>query len=72
MTRTSRIRPGLAPCLFALAVVAAASPALAGAQERFRRTPPLPAAQPQELKLPPIERVTLPNGLSVATAFRPG
>jgi predicted Zn-dependent peptidase len=71
MTRTSRIHPGLALCLFALAA-GAASPALAGAQERFRRTPPLPAAQPQELKLPPLERVTLPNGLSVATAFRPG
>lgn len=72
MRSASRVRPGPALCLLALAVVAAASPPRAGAQERFRRTPPLPDAQPQELKLPPIERVSLPNGLSVATAYRPG
>ena len=41
-----------------------------GAQERFRRTPPL--AEPrQELKLAPIERLELANGLTIATAFRP-
>ena len=72
MRSISRVRPGPALCLLALAAVAAASPTFAGAQERFRRTPPLPDAQPQELKLPPIERAFLPNGLSVATVYRPG
>jgi predicted Zn-dependent peptidase len=43
----------------------------AGAQERFRRTPPLPDAQRLELKLPVVETVILPNGLTVATAERP-
>ena len=72
MRSASRVRSGPALCLFALAAVAAATPTFAGAQERFRRTPPLPDAQPQELKLPPIVRVSLPNGLSVATVYRPG
>jgi zinc protease len=59
------------------AVLAAALAALslslpAGAQERFRRTPPLPDAQRLELKLPPIETFPLPNGLTVVTARRPG
>jgi predicted Zn-dependent peptidase len=44
----------------------------AGAQERFRRTPPLPDAQRLELKLPAVETTVLPNGLTVATARRPG
>lgn len=44
----------------------------AGAQERFRRTPPLPDAQRLELKLPTVETLVLPNGLTVATARRPG
>jgi predicted Zn-dependent peptidase len=44
----------------------------AAAQERFRRTPPLPDAQRLELKLPSVETVVLPNGLTVATARRPG
>ncbi len=43
----------------------------AGAQERFRRTPPLPDAQRLELRLPAVETVVLPNGLTVATAERP-
>jgi predicted Zn-dependent peptidase len=43
----------------------------AGAQERFRRTPPLPDAQRLELKLPPVLTFALPNGLTVATARRP-
>jgi zinc protease len=71
MKGASRFRPGPAFCLLALAV-AAAFPTFAGAQERFRRTPPLPAAEPQELKLPPIERRSFPNGLTVATVYRPG
>ncbi len=71
MNRTSRVRPGRVLCLLVLAA-AAASPTSAGAQERFRRTPPLPAAQPQELRLPRIERVSLSNGLTVATAYRSG
>ena len=59
------------------AVLAAALAALflslpAAAQERFRRTPPLPDAQRMELKLPTIETFSLPNGLTVATARRPG
>ena len=59
------------------AVLAAALAALflslpAAAQERFRRTPPLPDAQRLELKLPPIETFSLPNGLTVATARRTG
>ncbi|MCX6573735.1 MAG: pitrilysin family protein [Candidatus Aminicenantes bacterium] len=44
----------------------------AGAQERFRRTPPLPDAQRLELKLPAVETTVLANGLTVATARRPG
>ena len=72
MKRASRLRSGPALCLLALSAVAAASPTFAGAQERFRRTPPLPAAQPQELRLPPIDRVSFSNGLSVATAYKSG
>jgi len=71
MNGTSCVRSGPALCLLVLAAFAA-SPTLAGAQERFRRTPPLPAAEPQVLRLPPIERLYLPNGLTVATAYRPG
>ncbi len=54
-----------------MAVIAALAPP-AGAQERFRRTPPLADAQPHELSLPAIERITLSNGLSVAVAYRAG
>jgi zinc protease len=54
----------------ALATLSLALPA--GAQERFRRTPPLPDVQRMELKLPRIETFSLPNGLTVATARRPG
>jgi zinc protease len=61
-----RVSVLLAAALFALAP---AGPA--GAQERFRRTPPLPDAQPQELKLPEVRTMVMPNGLSVATARRP-
>jgi zinc protease len=53
----------------ALALVLAAP---AAAQERFRRTPPLPDPQRLELKLPAVETTVLPNGLTVATARRPG
>ena len=57
------------------AVLAVALTALApgglGAQERFRRTPPLPDPEPMELRLPPIATVTMPNGLTVAVAARP-
>jgi zinc protease len=52
-----------------LAALIRATPA--GAQERFRRTPPLPDAQPLELKLPKVETVLLPNGLSVAAVRQP-
>ena len=64
-----RLRPAL--CLSLLAVIGALSSPV-GAQERFRRTPPLADAQPHELSLPALERVTLSNGLSVAAAYRPG
>ncbi len=60
-------RAVLAPALAALLLSLPAS-----AQERFRRTPPLPDAQRLELKLPPIETFSLPNGLTVATARRTG
>ncbi len=53
----------------AAVVFVLASPS--AAQERFRRTPPLPDAQRLELKLPAVETVILPNGLTVATARRP-
>jgi zinc protease len=53
----------------AAVIVALALPA--PAQDRFRRTPPLPDAQRLDLKLPVIETFTLANGLTVATARRP-
>jgi zinc protease len=69
----ARRPPGLAVGFLLAAVVVALLPGAlpAGAQERFRRTPPQPDAQPLELKLPKIEYVLLPNGLTVATARRP-
>jgi predicted Zn-dependent peptidase len=54
----------------ALAGLLAAVPA--AGQERFRRTPPLPDAQPVELKLPAVKRAVLQNGLTVACAARAG
>jgi predicted Zn-dependent peptidase len=72
MRNVARLSLGPGSRLLALAVVATMlSPGMA-AQERFRRTPPLPDAQAQELRLPPLERTTLPNGLIVAAAYRPG
>ncbi len=69
----ARRPPGPAAGFLLAAALAVLLPALpAGAQERFRRTPPLPDAQPLELKLPEVESVLLPNGLSVSTARRPG
>lgn len=53
-----------------LAARLAVSPAFG--QERFRRTPPLPDAQPIELKLPEVRTAVLENGLTVATAVQPG
>ena len=47
------------------------APGPAGAQERFRRTPPPPDPRPLELRLPAVERTVLPNGLTVAVAVRP-
>jgi len=41
----------------------------ASAQERFRRTPPIPDP-PQELRLPAIETHVLSNGLTLAVAHR--
>jgi hypothetical protein len=43
----------------------------ASAQDRFRRTPPLPDSF-QELRLPEIQSITLSNGLTVAVTRRPG
>ena len=57
---------------FAAGIVALGLVAVpARAQERFRRTPPLPDAQRLELRLPPVETFVLANGLTVATARRP-
>ncbi len=68
----ARLRPGPAGRFLLAAVLVALLPARpAGAQERFRRTPPLPDSQSLDLKLPKVESVLLPNGLSVATARRP-
>jgi zinc protease len=68
--RTSPRRvPGL---IAAAAVLLGLGAASAGGQERFRRTPPLPEAQPVELRLPPVETSVLSNGLTVAVAPRPG
>jgi predicted Zn-dependent peptidase len=43
----------------------------ASGQERFRRTPPLPDSL-RELRLPEIESMSFPNGLTVAVTSRPG
>jgi zinc protease len=43
----------------------------AAAQDRFRRTPPLPDSF-QELRLPEIQTIPLSNGLKVAVTRRPG
>lgn len=67
-----RRRSGPAAVILIAAVAACLGSARpAGAQERFRRTPPLPDAQRLELRLPPVETFVLPNGLTVATARRP-
>lgn len=71
MTRLSLVRRRPVHCL-ALWTLIAVLVSPSGAQERFRRTPPLADAQPHELRLPALERVTLSNGLSVAVAYRPG
>ena len=64
--------PASAAGIFLLAAAMGLAPARpAGAQERFRRTAPLPDAQRLELKLPPVETRVLANGLTVATAVRP-
>lgn len=64
------MRPRVPPAVLsaALAVLVAGG---AAAQERFRRTPPLPDPEPMELKLPKVETVLMGNGLTVATARRP-
>jgi zinc protease len=67
----SRPRGRALNAFFAAAAVVLALTPPAVAQERFRRTPPLPDAQRLELKLPAIETYTLANGLTVATAHRP-
>ncbi len=67
-----RRRPLRGAALLGVALVLGARAVLpAGGQERFRRTPPLPDAQPVELKLPAVETSVLPNGLTVAVASRP-
>ena len=71
MSGTVRARRGGA-LVAAVALAASVGPTSAGAQERFRRTPPLPDARPIELRLPAVEKTLLPNGLTVAVAPRPG
>jgi zinc protease len=65
-------RPSRQAVLLTLVVAAACLAFPAAAQERFRRTPPLADSQPHELSLPALQRVTLSNGLTVASAYRPG
>lgn len=74
MSRPSplRRRPGAwASVLTAVAASVLWCPPEASAQERFRRTPPLPDAERLEVRLPPVETFILPNGLTVATARCP-
>jgi zinc protease len=66
------MRTPATPACVAAAVLGLLMAGRAGAQERFRRTPPLPDAQRLELRLPRVELTVLPNGLTVATARRPG
>jgi predicted Zn-dependent peptidase len=70
-TRSFSLRTPAGVALLALLALAlpGARPGLA--QERFRRTPPLPDAQRLELKLPTVETYSLANGLTVATVRRP-
>jgi zinc protease len=65
-------RPFPLPAVVAAALaLALAAPGPAGAQGRFRRTPPIPDSF-REIKLPDIESFPLPNGLTVAVTRRPG
>ncbi|HVP89944.1 MAG TPA: pitrilysin family protein [Terriglobales bacterium] len=69
-----RNRPAAGPLVLACGLAAALAlgpPARTWAQERLRRTPPLPDPF-RELKLPAIESFSLPNGLTIAAARRPG
>jgi zinc protease len=70
---SGRTRSGPAFALVLAGIVAFLCPARpAGAQERFRRTPPLPDPRRMELALPPVRTQLLANGLTVATARLPG
>lgn len=74
MIRPSRLRRRPRAWASVLTAVVASvlwSPQDASAQERFRRTPPLPDAERLEIRLPKVETSVLPNGLTVATARRP-
>lgn len=74
MSGTSSPRRPAGPVAAVLLAAFAAgtwAPQPALAQERFRRTPPLPDAQLLEIKLPAVETFVLPNGLTVAAARRP-
>jgi zinc protease len=74
MTRPPRIRRrhgAWASILTAAVAWVLWSATPAPAQERYRRTPPLPDAERLEIKLPLVETFVLPNGLTVATARRP-
>ena len=70
-TRASglRVRSAGVTLLILALTLSAAGTGLA--QERFRRTPPLPDAQRLELKLPAVETFSLANGLTVAAVRRP-
>jgi len=63
-----RIRSGGVPLMILVLTLSAARTGLA--QERFRRTPPLPDAQRLELKLPAVETFSMANGLTVAAVRR--
>jgi zinc protease len=70
MRQLSRSLPLLVPCALAAALLGCLA-LRADGQERFRRTPPLPDTF-RELKLPEIESILLPYGLTVAVTPRPG
>jgi zinc protease len=63
--------PGAGALWLAVALIGLGAARPAVAQERFRRTAPLPDPQRLELRLPPVMTRVLANGLTVATAVRP-
>jgi zinc protease len=67
MMRSPSFVKTAATCLFVILLIGGTD---AAGQERFRKSPPAPEPLP-ELRLPPIERHTLSNGLQLAVVPRP-